>query len=149
MEYSLRISDLEGRLSLMKRQAKVALDKASKSCGFMKQISVLEDEVSVLMAKIVHLEECDSFLIGIVESICEMLRCKVPCSLSFFLFIPLLLANTFLLSQVLAWTLLGRHVGFLNELRLSRKHQRESIVCGLIPDAIVPLCFFKIVLSTL
>jgi hypothetical protein len=42
-EYSLRISDLEGRLSLMKRQAKLAFDKASKSCGFMKQISVLED----------------------------------------------------------------------------------------------------------
>jgi hypothetical protein len=67
----------------MKRQAKLALDKASKSCGFMKQISVLKDKVSGLMAKIVHLEECDSFLIGIVESVCEMLRCKVPCSLSF------------------------------------------------------------------
>jgi hypothetical protein len=37
--------------------------------------------VSGLTAKIVHLEECDSFLIGIVESVCEMLRCKVPCSL--------------------------------------------------------------------
>jgi hypothetical protein len=35
-EYSLRIADLEGRLSLMKREAKLALDKASKSCGFMK-----------------------------------------------------------------------------------------------------------------
>jgi hypothetical protein len=35
-EYSSRISDLEGRLSLMKRQATIALDKASKSCGFMK-----------------------------------------------------------------------------------------------------------------
>jgi hypothetical protein len=101
-EYSLRILDLEGRLSLMKRQAKIALDKASKSCGFMKQISILEDKVSGLMAKIVHLEECDSFLIGIVESVSEMLRCKVPCSLSLFPFIPLLLANTFLLSQVLA-----------------------------------------------
>jgi hypothetical protein len=102
MEYSLRILDLEGRLSLMKRQAKLALDKASKSCGFMKKISVLEDKVSGLMAKIVHLEECDSFLIGIVKSVCEMLRCKVPCSLPLFPFIPLLLANTFLLSQVLA-----------------------------------------------
>jgi hypothetical protein len=129
----------------MKRHAKIALDKASKSCGFIKQISILEDKLSGLMAKIVHLEECDSFLIGIVESVCEMLQCKVPCSLSLFPFIPLLLANTFLLSQVLAWTLLVRHVGFLNELRLSRKHQRESIVCGLIPGAIVPLCFFKIV----
>jgi hypothetical protein len=102
MEYSLRISDLEGHLSLMKRQAKLALDKASKSCGFMKQISILEDKVSGLMAKIVHLEECNSFLLGIVESACEMLRCKVPCSHSLFPFIPLLLANTFLLSQVLA-----------------------------------------------
>jgi hypothetical protein len=39
----------------MKRQEKLALDKASKFCGFMKQISVLEDKVSGLMAKIVHL----------------------------------------------------------------------------------------------
>jgi hypothetical protein len=68
-----RISDLEGHLSLMKHQAKTALDKASKSCSLMKQISVLEDKVSGLVARIVHLEECDSFLVGIVESICEML----------------------------------------------------------------------------
>jgi hypothetical protein len=77
-EYALRIADLEGRLTLMKRQAKLAMDKASKSCSFMKQISILEDKVSGLMAKIVHLEECNSFLIGIVESACEMLRCEVP-----------------------------------------------------------------------
>jgi hypothetical protein len=105
--------------------------------------------VSGLMAKIVHLEECDTFVVGIVESVCEMLRCKVPCSLSLFSFTPLLLANTFSLSQVLAWNLLVRHVGFLNEPRLSRKHQRESTVCGLIPGAVVPLCYFKIVLSIL
>jgi hypothetical protein len=72
-EYSSRISDLEGRLSLMKRQAQIAMDKASKSCSFMKQISTLEDKVSGLTAKIVHFEECDSFLIGIVKSVCEML----------------------------------------------------------------------------
>jgi hypothetical protein len=94
-EYSLRIADLEGRLTLMKRQAKLAVDKASKSCGFMKQISVLKDKMLGLMAKIVHLKECESFLIGIVESVCEMLRCKVPCSLSFFPFIPLSLSNIF------------------------------------------------------
>jgi hypothetical protein len=35
-EYTLRISNLESHLSLMKRQAQIALDKASKSCGFMK-----------------------------------------------------------------------------------------------------------------
>jgi hypothetical protein len=66
----------------MKRQAQIALDKASKSCGFIKQISVLEDKVSGLMAKIMHLEECDSFLIGITESVYEMLRCEVLCSFS-------------------------------------------------------------------
>jgi hypothetical protein len=72
-EYLSRIANLEGRLSLKKRQAKIALDKASKSCGFLKQISTLEDKVSGLVARIVHLEECDSFFVGIVESVCEML----------------------------------------------------------------------------
>jgi hypothetical protein len=69
---------------LAKRQAQMAMDKASKSCGFMKQISILEDKVSGLTARVVHLEECDSFLVGIVESACELLRCKVPCNLPLF-----------------------------------------------------------------
>jgi hypothetical protein len=73
-EYSSRIADLESRLSLTKCQAQMAIDKASKSCGFMKQVSILEDKVSSMTAKIVHLEECDSFLIGIIESACELLR---------------------------------------------------------------------------
>jgi hypothetical protein len=70
----------------MKRQAQIALDKASKSCGFMKQISTLEDKVSGLVAKIVHLEECDSFLIVVVslvrlvltlrDSIVSLLTCR-------------------------------------------------------------------------
>jgi hypothetical protein len=97
-----RISDLEGRLSLMKRQARIALDKARKSCSFMKQISTLEDKVSGLVARIVHLEECDYFLVGIVESVCEMLRCKVPCNLSRFPFTPLLLVNIFLYLRYLS-----------------------------------------------
>jgi hypothetical protein len=80
-EYSSRISDLESCLSLAKRQAQMAMNKASKSCGLMKQTSILEDKVSGLTARIVHLEECDFFLVGIVESACKMLRCKVPCNL--------------------------------------------------------------------
>jgi hypothetical protein len=63
----------------------MAMDKASKACGFMKQLSILEGKVPGLMAKIVHLEECDSFLIGIVESACEMLRCEIPRGFSCFL----------------------------------------------------------------
>jgi hypothetical protein len=85
-EYSLSIADLESRLTLAKCQAQMAMDKASKSCGFMKQISILEDKVSGLTAKIVHLEECDSFLIGIVGSACELLRCKFSCYFPLFLF---------------------------------------------------------------
>jgi hypothetical protein len=75
-EYFLRISNLENRLSLAKRQAQMAMDRASKSCGLLKQISVLEDKVSSLVARITHLEECVSFLLGIVKSVCEMLLCK-------------------------------------------------------------------------
>jgi hypothetical protein len=69
---------------LAKRQAQMAFDKASKASGLMKQISILDDKVSSLMAKIVHHEEYDSFVIGIIESACEMLRCKIPCDSSFF-----------------------------------------------------------------
>jgi hypothetical protein len=73
MEYSSRISDLETRLTLAKRQAKMAVDKASKACGFTKQISVLDDQVSSLAARVVHHEECESFILGIIESACEIL----------------------------------------------------------------------------
>jgi hypothetical protein len=101
------------------------------------------------MAKIMHLEECAPFLL--VSSSPSVRCCDVRLTAAFLFFpsVPPLLADAFLLSQVLAWTLLVRRVGFLNELRLSREHQRESTVCGLIPDVVVPLCFFKIVLSTL
>jgi hypothetical protein len=77
-EYLSRISDLEGRLSLMKCQAKTATDQASKSYGLMKQISVLEDKVSGLVAQVTHLQECDSFLVGFIRSASEQLKCKFP-----------------------------------------------------------------------
>jgi hypothetical protein len=60
----------------MKRQAQVALDKVSKSHDLMKQVSNLQDEVLSLVARIAHFEECEYFLIGIIESVCEMLLCK-------------------------------------------------------------------------
>jgi hypothetical protein len=72
-EYSSRILDLENRLTLAKCQAHMTIDKASKTCALMKQISILDYKVSSLMAKIVHHEECESFVIGIIESACEML----------------------------------------------------------------------------
>jgi hypothetical protein len=62
----------------MKHEAKIALDKASKSCCFMKSISTLEDKVSGLVAQVMHLEECDFFLVDFIESACEQLKCKFP-----------------------------------------------------------------------
>jgi hypothetical protein len=59
------------------------------------------------------------------------------------------MANDFVLLQALAWISLVRLVGFLNELWLLRDLQRESKVFGLIPGAVVRLCFFKIMISTL
>jgi hypothetical protein len=89
-EYSSRISDLEARLILAKRQAQMTFDKASKTSNLTKQVSILDDKVSSLTAKILHHEEYNSFVLGIIESTCEMLRCKFPFDLSFSLFAALL-----------------------------------------------------------
>jgi hypothetical protein len=55
----------------MKRQARTAMDQASKSYGLMKQVSVLEDKLSGLVAEVMHLKECDSFLVDFIKSACE------------------------------------------------------------------------------
>jgi hypothetical protein len=75
-EHLSRIANLEGCLSLLKRQAKTAMGQVGKSFGLMKQVSSLESQVSDMMAKIVHLEECDAFLVGFIESACEQLQCE-------------------------------------------------------------------------
>jgi hypothetical protein len=48
--------DLEGRLSLLKRQAKSALDQAGKSYSLMRQVSALEDKMSGLVAQVFFFE---------------------------------------------------------------------------------------------
>jgi hypothetical protein len=52
------------------------MDQAGKSFGLMKQVSSLESQVSDLMGKIDHLEECNAFLVGIIKSACEQLQCE-------------------------------------------------------------------------
>jgi hypothetical protein len=51
----------------------MAIKKASQAGSYMKKISSLDEKVSSLMAKVIHNEECKSFILGIVESACEML----------------------------------------------------------------------------
>jgi hypothetical protein len=53
------------------------MDQAGKYFSLMKKVSSLESQVSDLIAKIIYLEECDSFLIGIIESACEQLQYKL------------------------------------------------------------------------
>jgi hypothetical protein len=60
----------------LKRQPKTAVDEAGKSFDLMKRVSLLENQVSDLMAKIIHLEECNSFIIEVIESACEQLQCE-------------------------------------------------------------------------
>jgi hypothetical protein len=62
----------------VKRQEKTAMDQVGKSFGLLKKVSSIESQVSDLMAKIVHLEECDAFLVEIIELACEQLQCKLP-----------------------------------------------------------------------
>jgi hypothetical protein len=85
-EYLSRIADLEGRLSLMKCQASTAMAQANKSYGLMKQISILEDKLSGSVAKVMHLKECDSFLLEFIESACEQLKCNLPFLVIVFLY---------------------------------------------------------------
>jgi hypothetical protein len=61
----------------------MAMKKASQASGYMKQISSLDEKVSNLTAKIVYNEECEYFILGIVESTCEILRCKFSFDSSF------------------------------------------------------------------
>jgi hypothetical protein len=82
-KYSSRISDLEARLTSAKCQAQMAFDKASRTSTLTKKVSILDDEVSSLTAKNLHHEECNSVILGIIESACEMLRYKFSFDLSF------------------------------------------------------------------
>jgi hypothetical protein len=63
-------------MALLKRQAKSALDQARKSYSLMRQVSTLEDKVSGLVAQVMHLKECDSYLVEIIELACEQLKCE-------------------------------------------------------------------------
>jgi hypothetical protein len=77
VDHLSRIADLEGRLSLLKRQAKTAMDQDGKSFGLLNKVSSLESQMSVLMVKIVQLEECDAFITEIIESARDQLQRKL------------------------------------------------------------------------
>jgi hypothetical protein len=53
------------------------MEQDKKSPDLLKKVSSLEDQMSVLMAKIVQLEECDVYMTDIIETACEQLQCKL------------------------------------------------------------------------
>jgi hypothetical protein len=147
-EHLSRIADLEGRLSLLKRQAMTAMDQAGKSFGLMKKVSSLESQVSDLIAKIIHLEECDAFLIGIIESACEQLQCKL-------LGAPECLLMRLLVSYVLTSYSPGICLDpAAEDCRVSERSQllrgylRIPILFGLMLIAVAPLFFYRTTFST-
>jgi hypothetical protein len=49
------------------------MEQAEKSSNLLKKVSSLEDQMSILMAKIVQLEECDIYMTEIIKTACEQL----------------------------------------------------------------------------
>jgi hypothetical protein len=74
-----------------------------KSFGLLKKVSSLESQMSILMAKIVQLEECDVFLTEIIELACEQLEYKLlraPECLLLLLLVSYVLTSCFLCTSL-------------------------------------------------
>jgi hypothetical protein len=54
-----------------------AMDQAKKSSALSQKVSSLEDQMSVPMARIVQLEECDLYMTEIIEVASEQLSCSL------------------------------------------------------------------------
>jgi hypothetical protein len=50
------------------------MDQAAKSSTLLKKVSSLEEQMSILVAKIALLEEWDIYITEIIESTCEQLN---------------------------------------------------------------------------
>jgi hypothetical protein len=83
--YVHRIADLESRLNSLKKKTTIAMPQAKKSAMLSQRISLLEDKISDLTAKIVHLEECNLYMIEVIEAASGPLSCKLSTT-SCFLF---------------------------------------------------------------
>jgi hypothetical protein len=60
----------------LKQQTIIAMGQAKKSIALSKKVSSLEDQMCVLIVKLVQLEECDLYMTEIVEEASKQLQCK-------------------------------------------------------------------------
>jgi hypothetical protein len=65
------------------------MDQAAKSSVLLKKVSSLEEQMSILVAKIAQIEEWDVYITEIIESACGKLQCKLPGAPVCFLFLLL------------------------------------------------------------
>jgi hypothetical protein len=54
------------------------MDQGAKSSSLLKKVSSLEEQMSILVAKIAQLKEWDIYITEIIESACKQLQCKLP-----------------------------------------------------------------------
>jgi hypothetical protein len=109
-EHLSRIADLEGRLSSLKHQTRTAMEQAKRSSDLLNKVSSLEEQMSILMAKIVQLEECNIYMTEIIETTCKQLQCKQPGAHKCICCLLLVRFILTLASQVFAWILLPKIV---------------------------------------
>jgi hypothetical protein len=76
-EHLSRIADLKSRVTSLKHQTMTAMDQAEKSSALFQKVFSLENQMSTLTARIAHLEECDLYMIEIIETASEQLSCKL------------------------------------------------------------------------
>jgi hypothetical protein len=109
-EHLSGIADLEGRLSSLKHQTRTAMEQAERSSDLLNKVSSLEEQMSILMAKIVQLEECNIYMTEIIETTCKQLQCKQPGAHKCICCLLLVRFILTLASQVFAWILLPKIV---------------------------------------
>jgi hypothetical protein len=88
------------------------------------------------------------FLIGIVESVCEMLLCKSSGTLFSLFFLLSSVCQFSLELQVLALILLVNQVELLSGLLLFKMLHKEPKAYGPIPVVVMLSCFFRIMHNT-
>jgi hypothetical protein len=76
-EHISRIADLKSWVTILKHQTMTAMDQANISSALSQKVSSLENQMSVLMAKIGHLEECDLYMTEIIEAASDQLSSKL------------------------------------------------------------------------
>jgi hypothetical protein len=60
----------------LKQQPIIAMGQAEKFVALSKKVSSLEDQMCILMAKLVELEERNLYMTEIIEAASKQLQCK-------------------------------------------------------------------------